>query len=259
MPAVLPGPLHDEQQVGPVVATLLPACIEGLGRAAFVRGLLHVCAALAGATDCSLFVAGAQRAPRLVGAASLAGRAAEDAGERYLCGRYFRYDSNLRLAGAVGAAIVVNQQRKDDVPDAHYRTDCYELAGLEERISLLVPLQTHGWAFVNAYRRPGCDTSTDTAVQALRGNRCWLAALVRRHVELMVQDAPPMPDPLAALSSREREVAEGLLEGLTAKEIARRLALSPTSVATYRQRAFDKLGVRRLVELVRLWRKPGGD
>ena len=43
-----------------------------------------------------------------------------------------------------------------------------------------------------------------------------------------------------------------ILAGHSAKACARLLGLSPTSVATYRQRAFQKLGVRRQVELFRL-------
>ena len=56
-------------------------------------------------------------------------------------------------------------------------------------------------------------------------------------------------DPLAALSARERQVVDAILAGHSAKQAGRALGLSPTSVATYRQRAFAKLGVRRQVEL----------
>ncbi|QJW85389.1 hypothetical protein HK414_24525 [Ramlibacter terrae] len=50
-------------------------------------------------------------------------------------------------------------------------------------------------------------------------------------------------------------VIDAILEGLSAKECARELGLSPTSIATYRQRAFEKLGIHRQVQLFQL-RKP---
>ncbi|KVV48424.1 LuxR family transcriptional regulator [Burkholderia territorii] len=56
---------------------------------------------------------------------------------------------------------------------------------------------------------------------------------------------------VAALSGRERQVLEGIVRGLSNKEIARALALSPRTVETYRAIALDKLGTASLVELVR--------
>jgi DNA-binding NarL/FixJ family response regulator len=58
-------------------------------------------------------------------------------------------------------------------------------------------------------------------------------------------------DPLALLSSRERQVLQLVTEGLTSAEIASRLSLSPKTVETYRARMMDKLGVRDLPSLVR--------
>ncbi len=49
----------------------------------------------------------------------------------------------------------------------------------------------------------------------------------------------------AVLSPRELDVARGVSQGLTDKEIARELAISVPSVRTYLHRVFDKLGVHR--------------
>lgn len=57
---------------------------------------------------------------------------------------------------------------------------------------------------------------------------------------------------IATLSTREREVFDGIVSGLSNKEIARNLGgLSPRTVETYRANVFDKLQVRSVVELVR--------
>jgi two-component system, LuxR family, response regulator FixJ len=57
---------------------------------------------------------------------------------------------------------------------------------------------------------------------------------------------------LNLLSSREREVLEGLLAGLPNKTIAYDLAISPRTVEIHRARVMDKMGARSLSELIRL-------
>jgi two-component system response regulator FixJ len=72
--------------------------------------------------------------------------------------------------------------------------------------------------------------------------------------------APAEQDPTAVaaasklnlLSPREREVLEGLLEGLPNKSIAHDLGISPRTVEIHRARAMDKMGARSLSELIRL-------
>ncbi len=52
------------------------------------------------------------------------------------------------------------------------------------------------------------------------------------------------------LSARERQVLEALVEGLSEKQVAARLALSPTTVHTYVRRLYDKLQVKSRAELL---------
>ena len=54
-----------------------------------------------------------------------------------------------------------------------------------------------------------------------------------------------------ALSEREAEVVRLLAEGLTMKEMALQLALSPRTLETYRARALEKLDLKTRAELVR--------
>jgi len=59
---------------------------------------------------------------------------------------------------------------------------------------------------------------------------------------------------MATLSMREREVFDGIVGGLSNKEIARNLGgLSPRTVETYRANVFDKLQTSSVVELVRTY------
>ena len=57
-------------------------------------------------------------------------------------------------------------------------------------------------------------------------------------------------DRIAALSTREREVLEGLLAGGTNKTIGRTLGLSPRTVEIHRARVMEALGARTLPEAV---------
>lgn len=65
-------------------------------------------------------------------------------------------------------------------------------------------------------------------------------------------DEEALDDPFKALSDREIGVMEDLLAGLGVKEISMRLGVQPTTVATYKARLFDKLGVSNILDLQRL-------
>ena len=56
------------------------------------------------------------------------------------------------------------------------------------------------------------------------------------------------------LSPREREIAMALASGSTQPEIARRIGVSPHTVATFAKRIHAKLGIRRRAELVNVLR-----
>lgn len=60
-----------------------------------------------------------------------------------------------------------------------------------------------------------------------------------------------MPDPLALLSPREREVLQLVVEGKSSAEIAQIIHLSPKTVETYRGNLMKKLELQNLPELVK--------
>jgi len=57
---------------------------------------------------------------------------------------------------------------------------------------------------------------------------------------------------LAALTRREHDVLNGLLEGRTNKMVARHLGISPRTVEVYRANVMKKAGVSSVAELIRL-------
>lgn len=58
-------------------------------------------------------------------------------------------------------------------------------------------------------------------------------------------------DPYGRLTTREREVFHLIVEGLTTKEIARKLDISAKTAENHRARVLDKVDVRNTAELVR--------
>ena len=65
------------------------------------------------------------------------------------------------------------------------------------------------------------------------------------------QIAPTKPAPTEALTARERQVLLLTAEGLTSKEIAGRLGISPRTADVHRAHVIQKLGLRNRVEAVR--------
>ena len=57
---------------------------------------------------------------------------------------------------------------------------------------------------------------------------------------------------IAELSDRQREVMELLIDGLSNKEIGKRLGISPRTVETYRAFVMAKTGAHSLAELVKM-------
>lgn len=60
------------------------------------------------------------------------------------------------------------------------------------------------------------------------------------------------PDLLTRLSRRERQVLDLIVAGLTSKEAARRLDISPRTVETYRAKLMEKTGAACTAQLIRL-------
>jgi two-component system response regulator FixJ len=67
------------------------------------------------------------------------------------------------------------------------------------------------------------------------------------------EDAESSRKQMQRLTSREREVLEQLVTGRSNKEIAARLGISPRTVEFHRAHVMEKLEVKGLPEIVRIW------
>ena len=90
------------------------------------------------------------------------------------------------------------------------------------------------------------------AVRGVHAGEMWVdrAILGRAMPALLARILTPPPDPLAALTKREREVLDYMIAGLGRADIARRLHLSDNTVRTHSQNLIRKLGVHSSLEAV---------
>lgn len=94
------------------------------------------------------------------------------------------------------------------------------------------------------------ESSEDEVVRAIRRVLQGLDYMsARTELHFLEKDPEVIRDPFSQLSDREVAVMEDLLEGKGVKEISARLNIQPTTVATYKARLFDKLGVSNLIDL----------
>jgi DNA-binding NarL/FixJ family response regulator len=93
-----------------------------------------------------------------------------------------------------------------------------------------------------------------TVIRGVHAGEAWLAPdlLGRVLADLVARTSTPSPDPLSALTAREREVLQCMVDGLTRAEIAEQLHLSVNTVRTHTQNLIAKLGAHSTLESVAL-------
>lgn len=91
------------------------------------------------------------------------------------------------------------------------------------------------------------------ALRALsRGDSYISPAISRLVVDGFLRADQAIPDPLASLTQRQREVLQLVAEGHANKEIASRLDLSVKTVEAHRTQIMERLGIHDVPGLVRL-------
>ena len=180
-----------------------------------------------------------------------------EAGERYL--HRFAHLDPVRAFPSPSPkdnAGLYLQFNAKDIHDLSYRRDCYEAFGIEQRISLSVSYQQFGYQ-VNLYRlRGGVPFSSTAQAQQFMQFSSLVIPIFARHAELLT--AAPQFDGTqlslerireriasldGKLSRREIEVCARALYGQSIEATAKEMRVAKTSVVTYRQRAYAKLGI----------------
>ena len=107
-------------------------------------------------------------------------------------------------------------------------------------------------AGASGYLTKGCPASeVFAAIRTVHAGQAYVAASVAcKHMLAGWQGLTSTP--FEELSAREMQVTMMILDGQRTQDISDGLCLSPKTVSTYRQRVYEKLGVRNDVELTRL-------
>ncbi len=107
-------------------------------------------------------------------------------------------------------------------------------------------------AGAKGYLTKGCPAAEvlDAIRMVSRGQPYVASSVARKH--MLADWNGVAATPFEELSAREMQVAMMILDGQRTQEISDSLCLSPKTVSTYRQRIYEKLGVKNDVELTRL-------
>jgi two-component system response regulator NreC len=149
---------------------------------------------------------------------------------------------DLKMPGVSGLEVLPELRQRCP------RTRVLVLSMLAEEQYLLEVLRAGGLGYVP--KSAADDELIDAIRSVYRGQVYMRAQDARLLLADFVRGDKAGQDGLAALSSREREVLDLTVRGFSSREIGERLALSPKTVDTYRQRLMEKLGLASRAELV---------
>lgn len=248
-----------------VDATAVAALVDAIGSQdpeSLAACILAAVRPILDAQQCTVFAHEAQRNPRLLSAGAEGGPwVAFRSGAQHA--REFASQDALRqvidrkpAAGPVGVMLIA-RQRAQDMPIGSYRRDCMEAIGLVDRLSLLVRTGESCWITAHLYRDEAHGPFDARQIEGLLGVATLLARCIARHYASDADGVASFRGSVsegvtelgARLTAREREVLTRILDGVTVNRIAEDLKLRPTTVATYRMRAYEKLGVASRQEL----------
>ncbi|MGF7135832.1 DNA-binding CsgD family transcriptional regulator [Paraburkholderia sp. EB58] len=267
----------DLSTAGPPDCLSMTAAIVGrIGEAGFAGELIASLARVLRVGHLSAFAFRPNHAPQLLCTSSVVSAGiAHDTAFVYL-DRHYLADPTRSLCESSRTvsrpALFVQRQRSHDVPDECYRESCYDRPGIIDRVSVIQARNPGGdtWIAVNIYRDRSQGFFSDGDMDLLSTMAPIITGCTERHLqmtELQAQlaahqaastgtgrgaEAARLTGSFPQLSRREREVCEGILAGLTAKQIARQLDIAPTSVVTHRKNAYLKLGIHDLKQLFAL-------
>ncbi|HTH97928.1 MAG TPA: helix-turn-helix transcriptional regulator [Stellaceae bacterium] len=189
---------------------------------------------------------------------------ARRASARYADG-YWKLDPAMRSVLADGDwNMTLRSQAWDAIPPSEYRTFCYERVHVHERLLVCRRVKDEA-IMIGLYRTPDAQPFTDFCLRNLEDTAEFLTTLAWKHAQVVANYdsrylkpgdtsvARQLANANDQLSAREIEVCTGLLLGRSTKEIARTLGVMPSSIVTFRKRAFLKLNIATRQDLIRLY------
>lgn len=153
--------------------------------------------------------------------------------------------------------VTVHRQTLTQIIDAELRSLYKDTLEVADYMAVTIKTGHRGWITTYLCRHRDLGPLGKDEIETIRRLSSLIAASVSQHCRLggdCEGDArAPVNDGIEELCSqltrRERQVILRILDGATVEQIAGELELKPTTVITYRSRAYEKLGIRSRREL----------
>lgn len=244
----------------PIAAAVAVGIVAGIGTAHLADGFLAAMQQVLPLTFCTVFALGASGRVVTVSTASNYGDAALQTSERYIENRFDLLDPNMVWLSArklpKRPELWLSHQRADEVADTAYRAACYGDVGIRERASVLLLLPGGQRAAVSFYRSLALPEFGTDDFNRIADHGALLAEATAAHsrgraaAETASGPGAPITPRLLSLTVREREVIGHLLAGRTARQTAHEIGVELSTVRTHQYRAFRRLGIRTIKELL---------
>lgn len=154
--------------------------------------------------------------------------------------------ADLMMPGLNGLEVI--RRVRHEVP----QTRCIVLSMHDQEAYVTEALRNGATAYI---LKDSGAAELKKAVRAVLRGHCYLGPpLSERDVASYVQAAQEdegLGDPYEMLTNREREVLHLTAEGMTSREVAERLSISPRTVEKHRDNLMRKLDVHSQVDLIR--------
>lgn len=155
--------------------------------------------------------------------------------------------------------VVLQRIRPDDIDSPGFRRRFFEDAGIVERVSI-IQRGPDSWRAINVARHATEGCFSDEEISSLIGLACLVLPMLPLNRQRKETSLPLTAEELEqrfaqryrSLTQRERQVCARAAVGMSVEQTALDLGIAKTSVLTYRQRAYQRLGVARPIELCAL-------
>ena len=212
--------------------------------------------------DCTILNFGAERNPRVVAVASLTDdRQIFHCATNYARQLYHHDRIQLHLHSLLPEqkidSIAVHRQTLTQIIDAELRRLYNDTLGVVDSMAITIKTGRHEWITTNLCRHRLQGILDKEEIETIRQLAPLIATSVARHCRLEAEGegefrasvSDGIDELCSQLTTRERQVILRILDGVTVERIAEELGLKPTTVITYRSRAYEKLGISSRREL----------
>jgi len=149
--------------------------------------------------------------------------------------------------------------RPCDIDSPGFRRRIFDTPGIIERVSV-IQRGADSWRVMNVARHASDGKFSDDEMGSLVSLACLVLPMLplnrERRVAPVPLSVPQIEERFAkrydCLTARERQVCARAAIGMTVEATALELGIAKTSVLTYRQRAYQRLGVTSPIELCTL-------